>query len=309
MDIKQLRYFVQVYENGSFAAAAKRNFISPQGLSMSILRLEEELSCQLFTRTPTGIELTEEGRYLLPRAQNLVDKMDDLESYYKSQDKRKIPVRVVGAYGTIPEIAGGLLQKFERRYPQYTIVAEELSDTDCDNAVEQGRYELGFGVGPFRDAAFESWPLITVKSCLLVNKNHPFAELSGITVDALRDLPVMTMNSKFKATMNLKRVCADRGFEPKISFGFSEASAILRMVAQDLGVGITIQSVAESFHHPDVVAIPFEEPEMNWSIHMFKRRGRVLSPGGQELEKYVTRRFPGGGSPAAQLHSGRRENP
>ena len=292
MDIKQLRYFLQVYENGSFAAAAKRNFISPQGISMSIQRMEEELSCRLFIRTSNGLTLTEEGRYLLPHAQDLVDKMDDLESYYKAQDKRKIPVRVVTAYGTMPEIAGCLLQEFERRRPQYTIVAEELSDIDCDNAVEQGRYELGFGIGPFSETVFETRPLLTVKSCLLVFKDCPLTEFSSITVDLLRGLPIMVMSTKFKVTIKLKRACDARGFEPELVFGFSEASTILRMVSQNMGVGIATQSMAEAFHHPDVVAIPFEEPEMDWSIHMIKRRGRTLSPGGQALEKYVEHRFP-----------------
>ena len=292
MDIKQLRYFLQVYESGSFAAAAKKNFISAQGLSMSILRLEEELYCQLFTRTPNGLSLTDEGKYLLPRARCLVGEMEDLEGYYKSRDRRKTPLRVVSAYGTMPEAAGLLLHEFEQRWPQYAVMVEELSDVECDNAVEQGRYELGFGVAPFDEAVFESRPLVTVRNCIVVHKDHPLAELPAVNIEVLRGLPVMTMSEKFKATANLKQACAKRGFEPNFVFCCSEASAILRMAAQNLGVGITIRSVAEDFHHPDVVAIPFEEPEMSWSVHLFKRRGRTLSPCGQALERYVIRRFP-----------------
>ncbi len=290
MDIRQLRHFIQVYDCGSFAAAAKENFISPQGISMSVLRLEEELRCRLFLRTPGGLELTEEGRYLLPRARHIADKMDELERHYRTGTGGRLPVRVASAFGSMPEVGGGLFQGFEASCPRYAVLADEFSDVDCDSAVRQGRYEIGFGVSPFDEDIFESWPLVTVDSCLLVRRDHPLAARQSVTAEVLRDLPVMAMSDKFKSTQNLRRVCTARGFEPELTFAASEASAILRMVAQGLGAGITIRSVAEAFHDPEVTAVPFEEPELAWSIHMFKRRGHALSPGGQALKRYVLRR-------------------
>ncbi len=290
MDIKQLRYFLEVYECGSFAAAAKQIYISAQGLNVALLRLEEELNCQLFVRTSSGVTLSEEGRYLLPYAQSIVNKMDEVENYYKqAADKRKTRIQVVGAYGAVPEIVGGLINRFEEARPQYCVQVEELPDMRCDLAVEQGRCELGFGIGPLDEKLFESHLLLSIKTCLLVHRDHPFAEMKLATVDLLRDLPVMAMNDKFKNTLSLRQVCRERGFEPIIRFSAAETSAIYRMVAKNLGVGISLWSVAEIFGNENVVAIPFEERELNWDILMFKRRGRTLSPGTQALEKYICR--------------------
>ena len=57
MNVRQLSYFMEVYKQGSIAGAAKTLFISPQGVSKTILSLEEELSVELFVR---------KGRKLVP---------------------------------------------------------------------------------------------------------------------------------------------------------------------------------------------------------------------------------------------------
>lgn len=54
MDTKDLRCFRQVYEDRSINQAAKQLFITPQGLSRIITKLEEELQARLFERTPMG---------------------------------------------------------------------------------------------------------------------------------------------------------------------------------------------------------------------------------------------------------------
>ena len=62
MDTKDLRCFRQVYEDRSINQAAKQLFITPQGLSRIITKLEGELQAPLFERTPTGMVPTESGK-------------------------------------------------------------------------------------------------------------------------------------------------------------------------------------------------------------------------------------------------------
>lgn len=103
MDIKQLRYFIAVYQNGSIAKAANKVYISQQGLSMALLRLESELSCRLLERTPNGMMLTQEGEYLLPKAEKLVEEFDELEEYFKKPVPHRTTIKVACALGAIPE--------------------------------------------------------------------------------------------------------------------------------------------------------------------------------------------------------------
>ena len=62
MDVKQLGYFIAVAEEKSFSKAEQRFFISQQALSKTVINLEKELNCALFTRGNSGIVLTEAGK-------------------------------------------------------------------------------------------------------------------------------------------------------------------------------------------------------------------------------------------------------
>ena len=65
MTSMQIRCFLAAARTGSFAAAAKEMFLSPQGLSQHIQSLEKELQCRLFLRKSDGVHLTSEGQVFL----------------------------------------------------------------------------------------------------------------------------------------------------------------------------------------------------------------------------------------------------
>lgn len=289
MDIKQLRYFIAVYQNGSIAKAASKVYISQQGLSMALLRLETELSCRLLERTPNGMVLTPEGEYLLPKAEKLVEEFDELEQYFKRSGSHRTTVKVACALGAISEYFAPLLFDFQSAHPQYNIVVEEVSDSECDALVENKKVELGFGLSPFNDGLFIHMPVFSSPFCLLVHKSNALADLDRVSVDVLRNVPVMVMNDRSKTNLLLLQCCCAKGFQPEIQYCAAEVIAIHRMVAANIGIGISVLSVVQDLSHPDVVAIPFEEPEMTWELNLFKLKNHTLSPGARTLESYILR--------------------
>ena len=89
MDVRQLEYFREVAETGSFSRAANRIRISQSALSRQVMLLESELSCQLFERHARGVHLTEVGQLLFERVDFLLRHIANLRE--EIIDRRGLP--------------------------------------------------------------------------------------------------------------------------------------------------------------------------------------------------------------------------
>lgn len=87
MEIRVLRYFVEVARERSLTRAAVALHVSQPTLSKQLKDLERELGCTLFTRTNYGITLTDEGMLLRRRAEDILDMVDKTEDEFHALDE------------------------------------------------------------------------------------------------------------------------------------------------------------------------------------------------------------------------------
>jgi LysR family nitrogen assimilation transcriptional regulator len=76
VDIKQLKYFIAIAEEGSLSAASARLHVAQPSLSQHVIKVEQELGVTLIERSPRGIVLTESGQILLKHAREICSSMD-----------------------------------------------------------------------------------------------------------------------------------------------------------------------------------------------------------------------------------------
>ena len=86
MDVKDLRYFVAVYEANSFMRASIVLATVQSNVSMRIRRLEEDLRATLFVRGRRGVRPTKEGDLLYRYAKDVLEKMDEARQKIKKLD-------------------------------------------------------------------------------------------------------------------------------------------------------------------------------------------------------------------------------
>ena len=101
MNTKDLKCFQAVYEERSVSRAARRLFITPQGLSKNIRQLEEELHAVLFVRTSHGMAPTESGRFLYERSGRVIRQLEEIENGLRQLEQRRERIRIGCANGAL----------------------------------------------------------------------------------------------------------------------------------------------------------------------------------------------------------------
>ena len=153
MDTRYLHFFVQAGRCGSIAKAAKTLFISQQGLSAAIIRLEAELNCKLLRRTPKGVALTREGEYFLPRAERILEIVEECNKRFSVAPERK-PLRLVCSYGVLGMLKDTVLGEFQQVEAPLEIT--ECPDLECEKRLCGGDADAGLMTGPLDADAFET---------------------------------------------------------------------------------------------------------------------------------------------------------
>ncbi|MDQ6983845.1 MAG: LysR family transcriptional regulator, partial [Ghiorsea sp.] len=132
MTLEQLKYLQAIVQHGSFRAAADAVFRSQSSLSISIQKLEQELGIKLFARNNYRPELTTEGKAIYKKAQQLLNKSNDLKNlaeHLASGFEAELRLAISGVLPIEPILE--VLNTLDDTYPEtrMNISIESLSGT------------------------------------------------------------------------------------------------------------------------------------------------------------------------------------
>ncbi|MFV2033553.1 MAG: LysR family transcriptional regulator [Halocynthiibacter sp.] len=141
--LRQLRFFVAVYEERSFTAAARRVHATQSGLSMQIKDMEKRLGLELFDRTSTGVTPTSAGEKIYSRASRVLREVSAIES-----DVQTLSGQVSGkvSVGMMPTFARAVmapvLDRFTKLYPHVAIAVTEAYSPVLGDEVANGNLDM-----------------------------------------------------------------------------------------------------------------------------------------------------------------------
>lgn len=143
MEIRQLKYFVAILDNGSLSGAARDVFVAQSALSKQILDLEKELGVQLLHRSHSGVTATAPGKVFYEYAQGILKHLQDARNaVLDSAQAVSGPVVVALPQSVASPLALPLLREVATRYPQVRL---NLNEELTGNLFEQllyGRIDL-----------------------------------------------------------------------------------------------------------------------------------------------------------------------
>lgn len=262
IDLRQLRYFVAVAEECHFGRAAHRLHIAQPPLSQQIKRLESLLDVTLFDRSRRHVRLTAAGRYLLPRARQILSQTQNvLEDTWRVQagELGRLTIGFVGsaAYDLLPR----LLHAFRDRFPAVEVALRELPTGQQQQALLANEIDLGIVRPPLSGA--DELVLATVQRerlLAVLPADHHLAAAERLSIKQLRDDPFILFPHRLGVGLYEQTVdfCRQNGFEPLSGQSAVQMATIVGLVAGGFGVSLVPASV-RLLQHPRAVFRPLIE--------------------------------------------------
>jgi DNA-binding transcriptional LysR family regulator len=277
MELRHLRAFVAVAEEGTFTKAARRLHISQPPLSKQVQQLERELGAALFVRRRDGVELTREGTMLLARAQAALTAFDDFDDHARSVSSRAKPLRVGIGWG-LWEAVERIRSHHERRFPEMRIVAEDLCSER--SPAQEKRIDVAVTRPPVDQTLYESQPLFEEQFVALLADVHPLASRPSIALAELATDSLLMYDRSlgpgvYDKTFALYKAA---GIQPRVVGAQPPpyAQGAMMLVASRQGYYVGIASPFTQTHRVSGIAVvPLNEPDAHLEIRIAWRHNET----------------------------------
>lgn len=258
MDLRKLKYFVTVAEEGHISRAATVLNISQPPLTRQIQQLEEELGVQLFTRTAKGMEITHAGSLFLQEARNIFALIEQATERTQRAGQGRLGRLDIAIFGSgILETIPRILLTFRNTYPDVKIVLHTMDKHSQIEALRQQRITIGFNrmVEPKSDIRTEL--VITEKLVLAVSDSSPLAALPVIDFREIANHPLILFPAQSRPNFidKVLKMCEVSGFAPQISQEVDDVLTGVALVASGFGVCL-VSEAARTLTLPGVTYIP-----------------------------------------------------
>lgn len=169
MEHYQLKSFLTVACEQNLTRAAAVLHISQSALSTQIKLLEEELGLRLFKRTSRGMLLTEQGRQLLARAQDVLEAADKLQQQANVL-ARGNTVSVTIGLNTDPNFlqVSAINQRYSQLHGNTNVIFHLCQSIDTTQRLRHGQIDLGFFYGDNREPDIEQTVISQVRTCVVI---------------------------------------------------------------------------------------------------------------------------------------------
>ena len=282
MEIKDMRAFYAIVEEGNISHAAQRLDIAQPALSRQMKRLETALGVQLFERGSRRIRLTDAGRVMYSRVEHILGMVDGTV-----REITEIGSGVAGSIrlGTITTSGAMLLpeliSEFHSRYPNVTYQIWEAEGARILELLDNRVIEIGITRTQVDSKVYESIVLPNEPLVLIMNREHEVgAAPDKVMLEELQDVPViipLRWQSVFVAN------CRKRGFEPNVVC--VSDSIVQDLLLTKMGMGMALLPVSSNTLLTDgnLIYKKLVEPEMSTHTVIAWLKNRTLSSSSEHL--------------------------
>jgi len=239
MNLRDLKYIVEVAREKNFARASEKVFVSQPALSMQIKKLEETLGVEIFERDKQNFLITPVGAEIIKKAEIILQESEEIKMIAKnSKDPHKGEIRI----GAFPTVASYFLPNFikniHKKFPHLKIFLIEAKSEELITKLRSGEIDCCLLAMPIKDDNLIGEKIFSEKFLLATPKGHPFSKKSKIQIKELKKQELMLLEDGHCMRDQALEICSMvKAFENK-DFKATSLETLRQMVAN--GTGITL---------------------------------------------------------------------
>jgi DNA-binding transcriptional LysR family regulator len=248
----QLRVLVTVADTGGFSPAAARLSMSQPGVSRAVAALEAELGTTLLHRRNGRVAPTPAGERVLLHAREMLARAEAIRQEAAASTGDATGRVRLGSFASVSaQLLPGILATLRQRHPGVEVTLFEGHDEEVLDWVRERAVDVGVVSRAAPD--LELQPLASDQLMAVLPADHPLATGPDPTLQALAEEPFVL--SRGGCERLILEAFAAAGLAPRVAFEVQEASTIVAMAAEGLGVSVVPQ-LAAAAAPPGVVLRP-----------------------------------------------------
>lgn len=283
MEIKQIKYFVEVVRQGGMTQASERLYIAQSTISKAIKNIENEYDITLFDRSQKQIKLTDIGQTFYDNSleflalfEKLSLEMNDVVNVQKGHIKIGLsPMMNV-------QMFTNALNQFHKLYPNVTYEVIEGGGKIVENLTANDDVDIGITTLPVDHSLFHSVSLYNEELLLVVSNDHHLSDMEKVDLAELKNEEFVLFHDDYYLKDQIIENCKRIGFYPKTVANISQISFIANMIQQGIGISIVPESLVRLMGD-NVTSIQLENVELSWHLGAIWRKDAYLN--------YVTRQW------------------
>lgn len=296
MNLRQIKLFVAIANQGSFSAGAEAVSLTQSTVSQHIAALEEEVGVPLFDRLGRGVVLTSAGKLFLRHARRVLGESDALLQAMHGFRGLAHADLVVGA-SNIPAnyLIPPLLVPLKREHPGISLTMLTGDTADVLRMLENAEAELALVGSRSESRAIGFEPLMNDPLVLVVAPSHRWAQQGRIGIEALIAEPLVMREVGSGSGESLEQALQLAGHDRtavKVAARLGSNEAVLRAVASGCGGAFVSDMSVQHWHRAgEICRVEVEGLVVDRKIWLAWLRGRTLSPAAEVFAGLLKKRY------------------
>ncbi|OOE85766.1 LysR substrate-binding domain-containing protein [Salinivibrio sharmensis] len=236
LSLPQLRVFLTTVQEGTITAAAKKLFLSKPAVSMALTELESQLGYPLFDRRGNRLHLNDQGAALIPKADELLTRSDEISAALKDDSQLIGCLRLGGSDTVGNQLLPALISDFRHAtaHQQQTLVIANSQEIIA--RLQHFELDIGLIEGEIQHPDLLQTPWLSDQMAVVCHPDHPLASQAPLSVGDLDNQTWLIRESGSGTREHFLSCLAPRFERWHLSFELNTTEAILNAASAGLGL-------------------------------------------------------------------------